>query len=244
MPDVLKTLPGPDDLCEKLQQLSKYGLKIPVSRDTVWRWMGVCGAVRGTYKQTYYTDRHNDDDVVDDRTNRYLPVKRQLELRCPVWAVISRDQFEKLAPALREFKSKTGVEMPCHDLGKDGVEVHVDALPMDLRLAIPQGGRVSRLAQMFVRRECKVHSESTCKCHLPVHMMGQDESIYWQYLLSKNIWFVNGAAGLRKKGNGPGIMVSAFVSEVFGFGMSLTPDQLASVNTWRARLQHTCESFV
>ena len=113
MPDVLKTLPGPnDDLCGKLQELSKYGLKIPVSRDTVWRWMGVCGAVRGTYKQSYYSDRHNDEDVVDDRTNRYLPVKKQLELRCPVWAVISREQFLKLEPALVAFKKKTGVDLP------------------------------------------------------------------------------------------------------------------------------------
>ena len=85
--------------------------------------------------------------------------------------------------------------------------MHVDALPMDLRDTISQG-RVSRRAKLFVRAECKVHTADKCKCHLPVHMMGQDESIYWQYLLSKKVWFINGACGLRKKGNGPGIMVS------------------------------------
>ena len=112
LPTFLETLPGQGSIADKLAEISKYGLKVPVSRDTVWRWMGVCGAVRGTYKQSYYTDRHNDADVVSDRTDRYLPAKRQLELRCPVWAVISRQQFEKLQPALRSFKSKTGVELP------------------------------------------------------------------------------------------------------------------------------------
>ena len=236
MPGFLASLPGPtEDICEKLTQLSKYGLKLPVSRDTVWRWMGVCGAVRGTYKASYYSDRHNDSDVVEDRTDRYLPAKKQLELRCPVWAVISHKQFAKLGPALHSFKSKTGVAMPYHDLGEgQGVEVHVDALPIEVRLSIPQGGRISRRAKVFVRGECGVHTAEKCKCHLPAHMMGQDESIYWQYLLSSKVWYINGACGLRKKGNGPGIMVSAFVSEQFGFGMPLSPSQLSKVNDWRA----------
>ena len=112
LPDFLKNIPGPGDMCSKLENLSKYGLKIPTSRDTVWRWMSVCGAVQGTYKQSYYTDRHNDDDVVDDRTNRYLPVKEQLELRCPVWTVIPRKQFDKFHIALKKFQKKTGVELP------------------------------------------------------------------------------------------------------------------------------------
>ena len=112
MPNFLETLPGSDNMCEKLSQLSKYGLQMPVSRDTVWRWMHVCGAVRGTYKQSYYTDRHNDPDVVRDRSERYLPAKKQLELRCPVWTVISQKQFKKLGPVLASFKEKTGVDMP------------------------------------------------------------------------------------------------------------------------------------
>lgn len=109
----------------------------------------------------------------------------------------------------------------------------MDALPINLRLSIPQGGRVSRKAKLFVRQECTVHTAERCKCHLPIHMLGQDESIYWQYLLSNKVWYINGACGLRKKGNGPGIMTSAFVSEQFGFGMPLTPAQLAKVNEWR-----------
>ena len=43
-----------------------------------------------------------------------------------------------------------------YGLGEDGVEIHVDALPINLRLKIPQGGRVSRRAKTFVRGECKV----------------------------------------------------------------------------------------
>ena len=74
--------------------------------------MGVCGAIQGTYRQSYYSDRHNDEDVVSDRTNRYIPMKEQLELRCPVWAVIPREKFLKFQKSLLAFKSKTGVEMP------------------------------------------------------------------------------------------------------------------------------------
>lgn len=62
-----------------------------------------------------------------------------------------------------------------------------------------------------INSHTQVHTADTCKCHLPIHMMGQDESIYWQYLLSSKVWYINGACGLRKKGNGPGIMVSEYI---------------------------------
>ena len=60
-----------------------------------------------------------------------------------------------------------------------------------------------------MRGECKVHTADKCKCHLPVHMMGQDESILTvPVIVVGKVWFINGACGLRKKGNGPDIMVS------------------------------------
>ena len=65
-----------------------------------------------------------------------------------------------------------------YDLGPEGVEVHVDALPIELRSKLPQGGCVSHRAHLFTRVECKVHTEAKCRCHLPIHLMGQDESIY------------------------------------------------------------------
>lgn len=50
----------------------------------------------------------------------------------------------------------------------------------------------------------------------------QDESIFKAYQKSNYQYVVNGVRGLRKKGDGPGEMVSGFKDELRGFGHPLT----------------------
>jgi hypothetical protein len=73
---------GPKHLSER-DALAKYNISFPIGRNAVWRWMHKCGAEHSTDgdKKCYYTDRHNDEDVVKDRNMRYTPEMEKYEVR-------------------------------------------------------------------------------------------------------------------------------------------------------------------
>ena len=101
------------------------------------------------------------------------------------------------------------------------VEVHVelsDALE-GWRSMQPMGGRVS------VRYD---------RAKKPIIVNGQDESIFSSEAAPNRKWRVEGKTDCTPK-TGVGIMVSAFVNCVSGFGLPMTPEQLAAVNDYRAR---------
>ena len=60
----------------------------------------------------------------------------------------------------------------------------------------------------------------------PTLTFGQDEAIFRSSQFNESCWTIDGETTLRTKGPGVGIMVSAFVSREFGFGMDITGDQL------------------
>ena len=65
-------------------------------------------------------------------------------------------------------------------------------------------------------------------------MIGQNEAIYKQYLLTSRHWVApDGTTAARPKDGGYGLMVSSFVSRDFGFGHKLTQAQLQTVNEYR-----------
>jgi hypothetical protein len=86
-------------------------------------------------------------------------------------------------------------------------------------------------------RAGKCEDERFCRCFLPLVHIGQDEAAFKSNAQPKDIWIIGGVRGMRKKGDGIGLMASAFVDEVlFGFGIRLTAEQLALVNKYRAML--------
>eukprot|EP00965_Chrysotila_dentata_P192591 6175268-Pleurochrysis_carterae.AAC.1 len=81
---------------------------------------------------------------------------------------------------------------------------------------------------------CKFgHVRGVCKCHLPLIISGQDESIFKAYQKSSFQWVVNGVRGLRKKTDGPGEMVSGFRDELRGFGLPVSSEELLKINAYR-----------
>ena len=63
-------------------------------------------------------------------------------------------------------------------------------------------------------------------------IIGQDESVFAQYLLGAKSWVgPKGQRPLLPKSEGDGYMLSAFVSREFGFGRTLTEDELARINS-------------
>jgi hypothetical protein len=70
----------------------------------------------------------------------------------------------------------------------------------------------------------------------PLIIFGQDECIFKQYNMSRKGWTApDGRKALIPKDEGQGVMVSSFVSREFGYGMSLSSDDLDKVNTARSK---------
>jgi hypothetical protein len=68
----------------------------------------------------------------------------------------------------------------------------------------------------------------------PLIMFGHDECIFKQYLLMKKAWMLpTGETQLVPKEEGQGVMISAFQSREFGFGMPLTEEQIQTMNEFR-----------
>ena len=66
----------------------------------------------------------------------------------------------------------------------------------------------------------------------PIMIVGQDESVFAQYLLGSKTWIgPNGQRPLLPKSEGDGYMLSAFVSRELGLGREMTDDELLKVNT-------------
>ena len=97
------------------------------------------------------------------------------------------------------------------------VEIPIDKFDFD-RNAIQFGGDVSITAVK------------------PVIIIVQDEAIFRSYDGAKKFWKQKGRQKLRKKGEGQGVMASAFLSEQLGF-ISISPERLAEINALRAQLQ-------
>ena len=68
---------------------------------------------------------------------------------------------------------------------------------------------------------CFHHSPGKCFCDRVAMSIGQDESVYHAYSLGKKSWSVQKKVGLRKKSDGPGCHVSAFVGFALGFGLKI-----------------------
>ena len=63
----------------------------------------------------------------------------------------------------------------------------------------------------------------------PLIGFGQDECIFKQYLFTNKAWTTpDGQKPVIPKDEGLGVMISAFVSREFGFGMKLSDEDLGA----------------
>lgn len=239
---------------EGFEQLSRYGLNLPISSTTVHSWMIKLDCKYDRVGQSYYTDGHERADVVKNRKEySYCMARREHALRQPCWA---RAEWE---PLTSEEKSELDALVENQDPrapevfrfqdegnGKEWVEFHVDFLggkSNDKHDALrnemgPEGGTLSKRFDAAAAAPCKFrHDPDVCKCDKMIYHIGQDESIYRAYAREGNEWKIQGVSGLRKKTEGPGEMVSAFQDEIRGFGFPLTQLELERVNLFRQRFK-------
>jgi hypothetical protein len=190
---------------------------------TTWRWLRLLGFSYCENKKCYYTDGHERADNVRYRI-QFIKKYFEYEFRTYRWIQISDEDAIRLE-SLKKNPLRKGLGLSYSDeAGKAMREYHIDChdalkefvndeyLPFGANLSVvnfPEGER-------------------------PLIFVGQDESIIYQYLFSSKSWHgPEGEGTLHPKGQGDGVMASAFCGDQIGFGLVLTDEQLSQVNALR-----------
>mmetsp|Transcript_27620 Transcript_27620/g.59008 ORF Transcript_27620/g.59008 Transcript_27620/m.59008 type:complete len:743 (+) Transcript_27620:485-2713(+) len=190
----------------------------PPSYSSVLRWVHIMGFTHSTKRKSYMVDGHEHKAQRlhrDQLTANYLTV---LEPRCHRWVQMPVSLFEDLperSEILHSGYTYTGID------GHAMIELHVDDHECLQDYANEKYGKFG--GNVSVRITGK-----------PIIIIGQDESVYNQFAFGSKQWV--GKAGERAflpKSNGAGVMISAFQSREFGFGMELTADEMKNINEKR-----------
>ena len=201
---------------ELLNGHSLTNLSIP----TIYRWMRILGFKYESRKRCYYVDGHEKPETKTYRKKfivRYFDHEKLMHR----WIQMKLTEKEKL-------EEEEGIELAYGHRYKDPisdvamVEFHVDdhhSFQDNMNSSTPFGGNLS------VRRPREKK---------PVVCFGQDEVILKQYCFTTKAWTSpTGQKAIIPKDEGMGVMISAFASREFGFGLQLTNDQLLRVNLAR-----------
>jgi hypothetical protein len=107
--------------------------------------------------------------------------------------------------------------------GTSNIEFHVDFWNRFVGTEAHQGLRQEATKSIRVSMQAK-----------PIMIIGQDESVFAQYLLGSKAWVgPKGQRPLLPKSEGEGYMLSAFVSRELGFGRKMTGDESTKINNER-----------
>jgi len=197
--------------------LKAHGLK-SLSLSTTWRWMRLLGFSYDTRRKGFYVDGHEREDVVANRVefcNKYLT---EYEPYCKRWIQI---RLEK-AQTIKDLDLTFGYHYLDIVSNEQRVEFHIDYFNQVQEKNLPQQIQEHQDPTMSIR---------VARGARPLMLIGQDESVFAQYLMpSKNWMGPNGEVPLLPKSEGDGYMLSAFISRDFGFGRQLSNDELLRIN--------------
>ncbi len=179
-----------------------------VLQSTIYWWMKSLGFGYCGQRKTYYVDGHKCEDVVKYRTEFCLQYLTVYEPHCIRWVQMPKNtalQHAELKGCGFSYEGPDSMEM---------CEFHVDDLPDELISTFP--------LKMSVRAPPN---------SLPLIIIGQDECVFSQFLMSSKIWVgPNKEAPLLPESDGEGYMLSAMQSRDFGFGLTISGEKLALIN--------------
>jgi len=221
---------GKDEMCEEeyaevvRQVLKPYRLTC-LSISTVSRWLNALGFKYEVRKKGYYVDGHEKPSTIEYR-KRFCERYLGYEARMHRWIQVTEQVAKKLE---EEGEITKGSGYYYYDASREEsmVEFHVDVSDKLLLLGPINedfGGNLS------------VRFPTGCK---PLICFGHDESIYKQFLITKKTWIgPDGERNIVPKDDGLGVMVSAFQSREFGFGLVVSDEQLKEVNEKRKNTKY------
>jgi hypothetical protein len=197
--------------------LKKYGLTC-ICLSTVYRWVKKLGFNYEPRKKSYYVDGHERESTINYRW-RFIERYLGYEQRMFRWIQITEKEAIDLETtgALPKqsgyrYESDTGVTM---------VEYHVDTCDVFQQ-------RMNEETKYGGRRSIRYKEGKM------LIIWGHDEAIIKQFTLTKKNWTgPNGETAIVPKDEGAGIMISAFQSREFGFGLHMSEQELALVNEYR-----------
>ena len=205
--------------------LAEYGLHT-MNVKTIQNWMRKLGFKYEPRKKTYYVDTHESKENVEYRA-KFIKMYFEYELLAHRWYSITS---EKRSEMIKNSEISSEIGYRYEKDGQTFYEFHVDDHP-SFQLACEDlqfGGNLS------------VRKPSNKK---PVMMWGQDEAIMKQNLFTLFTWTLpDGSKPLIPKDEGYGVMISAFTSREFGFGLPLTQETLQKVNEIRRKQKYSDES--
>lgn len=213
-------------------ELKDYAIEGRVCAKTAYTWMKRLGFNYCCIKKHFYTDNHERPSNVAYRL-QYVLRSRRRELREPVWmsmtmeAAIAHAKWRCLLllndPHNIHFYMAATPSDPVSPAVAESVEFHVDLDDDFFRSVYPAEPEAEYMQYNGLR------SVRYPDGRLVLHI-GQDESVYKANSFSFRVWQEKDRPHLRPKGNGTGVMVSAFVSRVFGFNPRLTGEQFEAIN--------------
>ena len=202
-----------------LEQLLQENRLTKIAVSTIYRWMERLGFKYEPRKKCYYVDGHEKPETIIYRRNfcqRYI----KHELRMFRWIQIPSERANLLVKE-RKISESIGHHYVDNN-GVDMVEYHVDDSPVFEEVASQNtrfGGYLS------------VRKPEGSK---PLICLGQDEYIFKQFTFTTKSWTApDGQKALVPKDDGMGIMISAFVSREFGYGLKLSQEDILKINQLR-----------
>ena len=180
-------------------------------------------------------DGHERDDVVMNRRTfckRYLT---DYEPYCNRWIQLTMEEAKTINNLNFDFCYSY-----FHIINNDEerIEFHVDYL--NRMIQEHQQQKEQTLSIDTIAAKAPTTSIRVTARARPIVIVGQDESVFAQYLLGSKTWVgPRGHRPLLPKSEGDGYMLSAFVSREFGFGRELSAAELVSVNAARRGIDKT-----
>jgi len=166
VPEVVSKVREEVDLTQR-QILKLYKL-LKLCIGTIYNWMGLVGFKQNVRRKAYYVDEHEHPYNVLYR-KRYIQEYLKLEYRCFLWIVLNEANVKELEEEDNKFLRKYGFKFV--ENGNTFYEFHVDDHPsfQDRCKYLQFGDHISK------RKNVRDKS---------VIMIGQDEAIFKQYLLT------------------------------------------------------------
>ena len=196
------------------------------SFSTSWRWMQLLGFDYDNRRKSYYVDGHKREDVVAHRHSFCKNYLTMLEPYCRRWIQVPLRE----AATIKTLDTNIGHHYFDIISNENRVEFHVDYWRSCI---VEQLKKTSEVTPLHQEIEATTSIQKSVSVR-PLMIVGQDESVFSQYLLSSKQWIgPKGQVALLPKSEGDGYMLSAFVSREFGFGRLMTEDELAQVNMRR-----------
>jgi len=193
-----------------------------LSFTTVWRWMKHLGFTYDRCKKSFCVDGHERDDVVAERKQFCKSCLQEHEPRCLRWMQLNQSSLSD--DVQQKLNERPGFKFQRH--GVPMVEFHVDD--------------VEDIDELTTNAPIATSVRAT-NPEKKLMIVGQDECVFSQHLFGQKQWVTPaGERPLMPKTEGEVYMLSALQSRDFGFGRSLTPQELNAINAQRRGTNGHC----